>query len=131
MRSRVVRVLHSLDAHPVENPACPGTPDVECVAGHIECKWCRSWPTRSETIVEVRHYTPQQRNWAIARRKVHGNVWLLLQVRREWLLFEGIMATLLIDKGTRAQLYHGAYKIWKQGLIETEFIKTVREGILA
>ena len=129
MRSGVVRALSGLDAHPVENPAYPGTPDIECCCGWIECKWRRSWPSRADTIVEVDHYTPQQRNWAIARRKVGGNVWLLLQVRREWLLFEGIVATILIDKATREQLYNGCFSYWKSGLNVEQFVRVIRKGL--
>ncbi len=129
MRSNVVKVLRCFDAHPVENPAWPGTPDIECIPGWIECKWRRSWPVRATTVVEVDHYTIQQKRWAIERRKAGGSVWLLLQVRQEWLLFEGIAATLLIDKGTREQLYAGAKHYWPKGLDVESFVEVIRRGL--
>ena len=90
MRSKVVEMLKEWDAVAVENPqACPGTPDVNFVHGWVELKKLPSWPKRATTPVRLPHFTPQQRVWHQRRWKAGGAVWMLLQVERDWLLFEG------------------------------------------
>jgi len=93
MRSKLVLALRELDAVAVENPACPGTPDIECTAGWIECKWVQEWPKREDTPVKLKHpLTPQQRVWLLRRTARGGLCWVMLQCRREWLLLRGDIA---------------------------------------
>jgi hypothetical protein len=89
MRGRVVLALRELDAHAIENPIHPGTPDINYVEGWIELKWLRSWPKRADTVIPLEHFTKQQRIWLLRRARYNGNVYLLLQVNREWLLIHG------------------------------------------
>ena len=104
MRSRVVRSLKALDAIAVENPALPGTPDVNYVEGWIELKQLTAWPQKADTVVRCDIFTPQQRVWHIRRRLAGGTSWLLLQVGREWLLFDGAVAALNLGLCTRIEL---------------------------
>ena len=94
MRQRIVKMLTDagLDAISVENPAYPGTPDINYVGGWLELKWIEDWPKRATTPVVIPHFTPQQRVWAIRRSRVDPNgIWLILEVGRpkQWLLFRG------------------------------------------
>jgi len=83
----------------VENPVGPGTPDVnwcgrnratgEVSTGWVELKYLEAWPKRASTLVRIKHYTQQQRDWLLLRHAAGGRVALLLQVRREYLLFKG------------------------------------------
>lgn len=104
MRGRVVRDLKSLNAIAVENPALPGTPDVNYVEGWIELKQLPEWPAREETTVNVSTFTPQQRVWHLRRRMAGGISWLLLQVGQEFLLIDGAQAALSLGHVTRREL---------------------------
>lgn len=121
-RRKVIKGLKTLDAVPVENPVMPGTPDVHYMDGWIELKWLRAWPARPGTIVRIEHYTPQQKLWIRRRHLAGGNVFLLLQVRKEWMLFTH-PATMEVGKLTKQQLIDKAYKYWPNGLRMEELIK--------
>lgn len=104
MRGRVVRMLTDLNGIAVENPALPGTPDVNYVEGWIELKHLREWPVRENTAVLFEHFTPQQRIWHIRRRAVGGTSWMLVQCEREWLLFDGAVAAISFNLLTHNEL---------------------------
>jgi len=128
MSIRVVKAIRRLDPVRVENKAGLGTPDVNYVEGWIELKWLRQWPVRETTIVRLEHYTAQQRVWAMKRSRAGGNVWLLLEVKHEWLLFKGDVAAQALNKSTRAELYEAAFHVWINGLINEELIKCLSQS---
>lgn len=128
MRARIIKALTRLDAIAVENTALPGTQDVNFVEGWLELKWLRSWPARPETVVELDHFTPQQRIRQIKRSRVGGNTWLLLEVRDQWLLFEGSVAAVVVGKANRATLIEAATRVWLIGLNEQELIRCISRG---
>ncbi len=115
MRSRVLQWLRPLNAIPVENPAQPGTPDVNYVEGWIELKKLGKWPKAGEAVVRVEHFTPQQRNWHLLRKRRGGRTHVLLQVGDEWLLFDGADAAASLGRVSRAELERLALKHWKNG----------------
>lgn len=115
MRGRVIQWLKPLNAVPVENPAQPGTPDVNYVEGWIELKKLTKWPERSDTIVRIDHFTPQQRNWLLLRKRRGGRVHLLLQVKNEWLLFDGDVAAMHVGRVDRQELERLCVKRWQNG----------------
>lgn len=112
MRGTIVRLLKPYDAVAVENPAFPGTPDVNYIEGWIELKWLRNWPVKRDSIVKFEHYTQQQKLWMRQRHLKGGKVGLLLQCKKEWLYFTYPQ---LMDVG----------KLSKQKLIETAKFHTV------
>jgi hypothetical protein len=113
MRGRVVRALRSLDAVAVENKVYPGTPDVNYSVGWVELKWLPRWPKGSDqSPVRVKHFTPQQRVWLKRRWRKGFHAYLLLQVGREWLLFDGETAALHLGKVTQPRLRELALVIW-------------------
>lgn len=126
-RSTVVKALKKLDAVAVENPAYPGTPDVNYVEGWIELKWLRRWPERQDTIVRIDHYTNQQKIFAVRRRRAGGNCWLLLQVRNQWLLFDGAVAAIRLNKSTAKELHDAAEYVWPDGLNKEELLCCVQQ----
>lgn len=120
MRPKVLKNLKSLDGIPVENSAKPGTQDVNFVEGWIELKWLRSWPKRADSIVRIPHFTQTQKLRQKFRRAAGGRSWLLLQVRREWLLFDGVVAADNVGKKTRRQLIDLAEVYWHKGFPPTK-----------
>ncbi|HUV84270.1 MAG TPA: hypothetical protein VMV86_01090 [Methanosarcinales archaeon] len=56
-------------------------------AGFIEIKRIVAWPKRESTIVQLKHFSPQQKAWM----KLHGpfvqRIFLLLQAEKEYMLF--------------------------------------------
>jgi len=115
MRSRVVKWLKPWDAVAVENPAHPGTPDVNYADGWIELKKIASWPKRETTTVQLPHFTPQQRIWLSRRARAGGTVWVLLQVGQEWLLFDGVVAAKVLGDSTQAELVSASLHVWAGG----------------
>ncbi len=120
-RQLVVKALTKagLDATSVENPACPGCPDVQHVFGWLELKFREEWPKRAETTVRIEHFSPQQRCWLLRRylacekrNTVHGQAFLLLYIAetREHLLFDAMTAARRVakDGATREKLYEWA-----------------------
>lgn len=120
-RQVVIKALNRAgrDATSVENPACPGTPDVQFIGGWLELKFLEEWPKREETTVRIEHFTPQQRVWLLRRYMAcrergtdHGIAYLLLYVQetREHLLFDAETAARKVakDGATRAKLYEWA-----------------------
>jgi len=123
LRGKLTSKLKKLDAVSVENPACPGTPDVNYIEGWIELKWLRSWPVRSNTNITIEHYSKEQRLWHRKRGFRKGNCWLLLQCRLEYLLFYADVAAQNIGKCTREQLIDLTVKYWSKGMKWDELIR--------
>jgi hypothetical protein len=115
MRSRVIQWLRTLNAIAVENPAQPGTPDVNYVEGWIELKKLHKWPKDGEGVVRVDHFTPQQRNWHLLRKRRGGRTHVLLQVADDWLLFDGGVAAMHLGRVSRRELERLALKHWQNG----------------
>jgi hypothetical protein len=113
MRSKVIKALKPLHAIPVENSVHPGTPDVNCLAGWIELKWKRNWPVRPTTPLRLPHFTSTQKRWLLKRHALGGNSWLLLQVKRDWLLFTAPQAYQLVGQATKSELMDGCHRRWK------------------
>jgi hypothetical protein len=91
-RANLVKILCrlKLDAFAVENPARPGTPDVNYLHGWIEVKRTKKWPKRAETPVRLDHGLNQaQKVWIKRREKVGGTVYVFLHLDRDLLLFRG------------------------------------------
>ena len=123
MRSRVVRLLAPLDGMAVENPVRPGTPDINYIPGWIECKWMRAWPKNADVApVLMPHFTKQQRIWLKRRVRAGGEAWLMLQVRREWLIFRGDIAAKIVGYANKPELIVSAARYWENGLVEKELL---------
>lgn len=113
MRRNVVRLLRAagLDAVAVENPAHPGTPDVECVGGWIELKYLPAWPPRNGAL-RIPHFTRQQRIWLKRRWQAGGGAYLLLQVGTDWMLFDGETASYCVGYARRDELISLSLHSW-------------------
>lgn len=117
MRQKLVALLRPLGAFAVENGGCwPGTPDIALRPGWIECKATSAWPARECTRVKLDHdLSQQQRIWLIKWASVNGRAWVMLTIAGEWLLFDGIVAAIVLggkEGGTRQELYETCLALW-------------------
>lgn len=100
----------------IENMVGIGRPDVNyCVngfEGNIELKQVPAWPVKSEKVLEIKHFSPQQRLWIRKRVAAGGRVYVLLEVVRPvptYFLFAGAWArTFLGINAIKADLYRHA-----------------------
>ncbi len=125
-RRLVVKALRSLDAFAVENPMKPGTPDVNYADGWIELKWLRNWPVRATTVVRIDHYTKEQRVFLRKRWLTSQSAYLLLQVRREWMLFDGESAAKYVGNIQKEQLKMIAVAHWENGLNSGDLVSCLK-----
>lgn len=126
MRLKVTKALRSLDAIAVENPAYPGTPDVNYIGGWLELKWVRRWPEGEDTPLRLPHFTQQQKVWALRRERKGGSSKVLLQVGREWLLFGAEVAYNCLGNSPRHVLVAEAELVMTQGLDAERLIGWLR-----
>lgn len=115
----VRKAIQPLDPIRIENKCEIGTPDVNYVEGWIELKIAVP-PKRKDTILTIKHYTTEQRTWAIRRAHAGGRVWLFLKVSTEWLLFKGEIAAKYLGYVTLERLREVAIKTWKGKLNDQE-----------
>lgn len=125
MRQRVVSVLRELDAISVENPAYPGTPDVNHSLGLLELKREKSWPVNGGPL-RVPHFTPQQRVFLERRHRKGGLAQLLIQVGSDWLLLDGDVAARLLGHATREELMAAA--CWKSKGLDSSIVKAIQDA---
>jgi len=110
-RGRVVKLLvkMGLDGVAVENPARPGTPDINFIEGWIECKKTGKWPKQEETPVRLDHELMQsQKVWIRRRAMKGGKVFVLLQIDHYFLMFDGLWAVNNLGKRTRQEMEDGS-----------------------
>ena len=114
MRERVIPFLKPIHGKSVENVVGPGTPDIESICGHIECKKIDGWPVRDETPVRVPHFTPQQRSWLATRCHLGGLAYMLIQIGSTYWLYWGLWAAKHVDREPRAVMKENA--LWSGSL---------------
>lgn len=124
-RRLVVNALKELHAFAVENPARAGTPDINYMEGWIEMKRLDRWPPPSE-IIDIPHFTPQQRNFLEKRVRMGGHAWLLFRIRNDWLLFRGDIAARRVGHVRQNELLAIASRVWSGRLNKAELLEYLR-----
>jgi hypothetical protein len=111
---RPYMMAERLDPVRVENPAHPGTPDVNYKEGWIELKHTNRWPIRDGQIQLPHPPTKEQIAWLYRRWIAGGICFLLIRVGSEWLLFEGLIVYALW-KGpkTKQELTRHALRVFE------------------
>lgn len=123
LRQNIIKILKHRHARSVENRCGSGTPDVNYADGWIELKMLKKWPAREHTPVKIRHFTPQQKIWISDRWEAGGAVYLLIQVNKTFLLYNGCDVQ-EIGSVTRERMIELAARQWeglaalKEGLIQ-------------
>lgn len=120
LNKRICAAIRRLDPVRVENVVQAGTPDINCTVGWIECKQLRRWPSKGG-LVRCEHFTPQQRVWLEKRAAARGRCWLVAQVGRTYLLFEGDTAAKVFGHSSEATLRSKAIGVWDGKLKDEEF----------
>lgn len=83
--------LREWGALAIENLLSKGTPDVFCTRGAVELKEA-AVPKRAETVVRVRHFSPEQRSTLVG---MHARGWRLavvLRLGRSWIMLPALWA---------------------------------------
>lgn len=118
------KVLTQVDVSRVENLVEDGMPDVNgCHEGcefWIELKQLDEWPKRKSTKVKV-GMRPSQLRWIANRGRAGGNVHVLAQVDKTYLLFWWKSVGNLYEGMTREELYKEAIYI-TTGLSKTDLL---------
>lgn len=118
LNKKIMKALVGLHPIRVENPACPGTPDINAAGDiWIESKVITAWP--SGGVVRVPHFTPQQRTWHIHRFSCKGHSFVCLQVGKNIFLLDGFDAAKYLGKS------------WWQQDIEAKSLSTCLGGELS
>lgn len=128
IRGRIIKIMHAAGMHAVsvENPAYPGTPDVNYVEGWLELKQIDEWPKQEHTPVRVPHFRPEQRIWLRARWRAGGAAYVLLRVASDWLLLAGDYAADALGHVNKGELVARAVAYWQNRLNEKELIACLK-----
>lgn len=128
MRQIVVRSLRSLDALSVENLVGAGTPDVNYIGGWIELKVLKQWPKRVGTCIKVPCFTPQQRVWLQKRWMRGGDVFFLILINTDWLLFDGRTAGESIGRLNKEQMIDRSLMFSEGRFDQRALFKVLKSG---
>lgn len=105
LNRRVCAALAGFAPVRVENPACPGTPDIAYVNGWIEDKKI-TFPKRENSVVKVKHFTQKQRSWLVRHHCAGGVCHVVLEDSRSGgvYIIRGDLAAQELGYRTRREL---------------------------
>ena len=115
----------------VENSISSGWPDLYyLVRGHsgwIELKYLPRWPKLATTLVRIPSLTREQTHWLGKEAQNGGRAYLLLQVERDYHLFDGaLVGRLFLDfPRRRPELLSAAALIMKGSFSAVNFLKII------
>lgn len=108
LNDHVIAAMKGMDPVRIENTVGEGQPDINFRDGWIESKVIRKWPVRRDTIVRVDHYNKEQRGWHRKRRAAGGLVLVVIQVDRDYLIFDALWAAGNLGYSTREDMLGNA-----------------------
>jgi len=128
LAQRIMPLLKPIDGIRIENMCAKGTPDVNFVGGWMELKQQDKWPVRATTKVKLDHdLSLEQRIWLQRRARKGEMTWVLLQVARDYLLFEGPEAAELLGECTQEELKAAAYRVWTSKEMKEELLSCLQQ----
>jgi len=112
----------------IENLFDAGIPDIyftttdKGTMGWIELKYAHDWPKRKTTPMKFEHFTPEQKNWIREHGSVGGNIFVFIQVKRDYLLFDWTAHSFL---GTvpKSELFDRCLYYWKNQIKKEELLR--------
>jgi hypothetical protein len=117
LSNRLLKTLKKFHAIPVENPKCPGTPDISYIGGWVETKALDEWPKKEKTPLRVDTFTDKQRIWLKKEAACGGNAFVMLQIGKEYLILDGLYAANYLGYSTKAELIENA--LWYSSTFPT------------
>lgn len=114
LRSKIVELLSSLLAFPVENSVASCMPDVCCVLGWIETKIGRM-PINQTAIVDVL-VRDGQREWLTNWRRAGARAWTITQISPagEIYLHDAMWSGPNLGRVSRREFEHASIASWKR-----------------
>lgn len=101
----------------VENLLGSGMADVNyCIEGSegwIENKFLKKYPARPGTPVKIK-WQPEQRPWLISQTRAGGRAFVLIQVDKDYFLYNADSRINLIGTMNKAQLWANATCVWER-----------------
>jgi len=112
-----------------EDRSTPGTPDVSFgisrgLQGWMELKAIDDWPRRDSTIVRIRHLTRVQKLWLTRRGETGASCWILVRVKRDYLLFHWTNIDRLGEM-TRSEMYDAATRVYTGSIDWRDFLQAI------
>jgi hypothetical protein len=115
-RMRTLMQENEWDPVRVENGVDQGCPDNNTIHGWFEFKYVPVWPKRGGPL-RIPHFTAQQRVWLRRRWRAHGGeghgAWMILQVAKDVMVFDGETAAKVVGFLNRTELFEAALGYWE------------------
>ena len=107
----------------VETGCAVGVPDVAYsvkwkrrkAGGWIELKRVKEYPKRSSTVIRLTKFTKEQKLFIRLHGRITKNAFLLVQVERDWYLFDHIHIDKIGETATRSDWELYAVNFWIGG----------------
>lgn len=110
LRKQVAQILKEAGRNPmpVENVCAVGCPDLYYIEGWIELKSTPHWTQGDGPFLPRHGLSPEQRIWLRRHCRAGGKAFVLMQVDREYLLFDGAFAADRLGYASKLELMAGA-----------------------
>lgn len=114
-----------------EDQYSTGIPDLSYDAlglagsGWIEVKRLPAWPARSNTAVEIRHFTPEQRAWLIRHGSLNQRSFMFAQIDEDYLIYDWTVVS-RIGHLTESQMFIYATGFWLKRVDYKQLVEILR-----
>lgn len=116
---------HKWEAQRHEDKYSTGIPDISYSTNHhgwIELKYLKSKPSGHDTVMRIKHYTAQQRNWLKKHGRKGGKCFILLQVDKCYMIFTWDQCAIVGSTNYDGHI-NVAKKIWQHSINWDELLE--------